>query len=168
MTHHPGRLDYFEDRTPTPRIVAAWTVLGIVASERVPWWAAQWLADSHDGPALRELAGLNGTDARAVHDLLPDALAETGVQLPTTLTASAGEAFRFTAELHETGYAGERWVAHQVEQIVAQSDYDPEVLALPLGHLYGLDDEWEAGWGRTTEELSAEVRKRCAEQLHSA
>jgi hypothetical protein len=28
--------------------------------EKVPWRAAQWLADGHDGEALRELAGLDG------------------------------------------------------------------------------------------------------------
>ncbi|GGJ73202.1 hypothetical protein GCM10010121_099720 [Streptomyces brasiliensis] len=53
-----------EKPTPTtpasaPRDVAAWFTLDSV-SARTPWWAAQWLADGHDGEALREMAGLNG------------------------------------------------------------------------------------------------------------
>jgi hypothetical protein len=42
--------------------------------ERIPWWAAQWLVDGRDGAALRELAGLDGRDVRAVRDLLPAVL----------------------------------------------------------------------------------------------
>ena len=154
-----------DDQTPAPQTVAAWFVLGTAASERVPWWAAQWLADGHDGTTLRELAGLNGHDPRAVGDLLPEALAEMGVTLPTTTTAAATEAFRHTAEMHVSGLASERWVAQQVEQIVAQASYDNEVLDLPLGRLYGLEDAWSGGWGPSVAEMEADVRARCAEQL---
>lgn len=54
-----------QDRAPSPHTVAVWRVLEMLAVERTPWWAAQWLADGHDGEALRELAGLNGKDSRA-------------------------------------------------------------------------------------------------------
>jgi len=54
----------------------------------------------------------------------------------------------------------------RVEQIIVQTQYDDEVFDMPLGHLYGLDDEWEGGWGRTPEELKTEVEARCSEQLH--
>jgi hypothetical protein len=64
------------DRTPSPVTAAALFVLGAIRIERVPWWAAQWLADGHDGEALRELAGLDGRDPHAVTDLIPSALAE--------------------------------------------------------------------------------------------
>ena len=166
MTRH---FDHYASRSPAPRTVAAWFVLGIAPSERVPWWAAQWLADGHDGPALRELAGLNGREPRTVHDLLPTALAEAGVELPTTLSHAASEAFGLLAELHLTGQASARWVAQQVEQIVYRTDYDAEVQRLPLGRLYGLADEWEwdGGWGRTEEKLEAEVRERCIEQTQA-
>ncbi|MEC3919161.1 hypothetical protein [Nocardia sp. CDC160] len=165
MTPH---FDHYERRTPAPGSVAAWFVLGIALSERVPWWAAQWIADGHDGPALRELAGLNGREPHAVRDLLPAALAEAGVELSMPLSAAACEAFGLLAELHLTGQASARWVAQQVEQIAFHTDYDTEVLALPLGHLYGLVDEWEGGWGRTEEKLEAEVREHCIEQTQAA
>ena len=77
-----------QDRAPSPRTVAVSLVLEMLAVERAPWWAAHWLAEGHDGQALRELAGLNGTDPRAVRDLLPTALAETGIELPTTRLAA--------------------------------------------------------------------------------
>lgn len=48
-------------------------------SARTPWWVAQWLTDGHDGEALREMAGLNGRDTRALAELLPTVLAEMGV-----------------------------------------------------------------------------------------
>ncbi|MGF6881379.1 hypothetical protein ABIA39_001259 [Nocardia sp. GAS34] len=129
MTRH---FDHYESRTPAPGTVAAWLRLGTAPSERVPWWAAQWLADGHDGPALRELAGLNGREPRTVRDLLPAALAEAGVELTMTLSAAASEAFGLIAELHLTGQASALWVAQQVEQIVFHADYDAEVQMLPL------------------------------------
>jgi hypothetical protein len=74
---------------PSPVAVAAWVVLGRAPIERIPWWVAEWLADGCDGSALRELAGLNGRDPRAVNDLLPSALAEMGVALPGSRAAAA-------------------------------------------------------------------------------
>ena len=156
------------DRVPSPRAVAVWFVLEMLATERMPWWAAQWLADGYDGDALRELAGLNGKDPRAVRDLLPAALSEMGVELPPTLAAATFEAFRDLAEMLVSRRTDAQWVVKRVEQIVVQAQYDDEVLDMPLGHLYGLDDEWEGGWGRTEAELMAEVEARCLQQLRVA
>jgi hypothetical protein len=69
--------------------------------------------------------------------------------------------------MHLTGQATALWVAQEVEQIAFHADYDAEVLTLPLGHLYGLADEWEGGWGRTVEKLEAEVREYCIEQTQA-
>ena len=143
-------------------------MLGMLATERTPWWAAQWLADGHDGEALRELAGLNGKDPHAVRDLVPAALAEMGVELPTTRVAAVIEAFCDLADMLLSRRTDARWVVKRVEQIIVQTQYDDEVFDMPLGHLYGLDDEWEGGWGRTPEELKTEVEARCSEQLHVA
>lgn len=152
---------------PPPGTLAAWFVLGVAPAENVPWWAAQWLADGYDGPALRELAGLNGRDPHEVNDLLPAALAEMGVRMPSSAVAAASEAFRQMAEMCLSGRAGERWVAQQVEDVVARTDYRGDVIDLPLGRLYGVEDEWEGGWGATVEELKKTVRTRCAEQLRA-
>lgn len=154
-----------QDRAPSPNAIAVWFVLGTLATERTPWWAAQWLAEGHDGVALRELAGLNGKDPHAVRDLLPAALAEVGAVLPPTRVAAATEAFRDLAEMHLSRRTDAQWVVQRVEQILVQTEYDDELFSQPLGHLYGLDDEWEGGWGRTQVELKAEVEAKCSEQL---
>lgn len=86
--------DRYNTPAPPPDALAARFVLGIASTENVPWWAAQWLADGCDGPALRELAGLNNRDPHKVNDLLPAALAEMGIKMPSGTVAAAGEAFR--------------------------------------------------------------------------
>ncbi|MGW2090324.1 hypothetical protein [Streptomyces sp. NPDC001880] len=151
---------------PSPRDVAAWFTLGSV-STRTPWWAAQWLADGHDGEALREMAGLNGRDTRALHDLLPAVLAEMSVNpLPGTLEAVT-TVFRNLAADCLSGQLDERSVARQVEEIVITHDYASEITDLPLGQLYGLNDEWQGGWGATVDQLRKTVRAWCADQLAS-
>lgn len=150
---------------PSPELVAAWFVLGQAALERVPWWAAHWLAAGRDGDALRELAGLNGQDVRAVRDLLPGALAEMSVDLPPVGVAAASVVFEDLARRCLAGEAGELWVAQVVEEIVVRADYSSDVIDLPLGGLYGVDDELGAGWGRSVEELRAVVRAACLAQL---
>lgn len=150
---------------PPAGTLAAWFVLGAAPTEAVPWWAAQWLADGHDGELLRELAGLDSRDPRTVNDLLPGALAEIGVALPSTTVAAADQVFRELAEMCLSGRAGERWVSQQVDDIVRRADYDDEVLDLPLGRLYGIEDAWGHGWGPPVKELKATVREQCAAQL---
>jgi len=156
------------DQVPSPHAVAVWLVLETLAVERTPWWAAQWLADGHDGHALRELAGLNGKDSHAVRDLLPTALAEMGVETLPTCLAAATASFHDLAEMLLACRIGPRWVVKRVAQIIVQAQYDEDVLNLPLGRLYGLEDEWEGGWGRTSADLKAEVEARCSEQLRVA
>ncbi|MFU8873281.1 hypothetical protein [Micromonospora sp. SL4-19] len=116
--------------------------------DTVPWYAAAWLVDGHDSQTLRELAGLSGRDPHAVRDLLPAALAEIGIALPTTDLAAAADAFRHLAELCLTGRAGERWVARMVRGDRHPGDYSNSVVDLPLGQLYGADVAGEGGWGQ--------------------
>lgn len=152
---------------PSPAIVAAWLALGAVPA-RTPWWAAQRLAEGHDGEALRALAGLNDGAPREIRDLLPAALADTGVRsVPGTAEAVAALYGQLAADCL-AGRLDERAVAQQVDGIVSATDYadaalDPP-LDPPLGALYGVEDEWAGGWGRTLHQLRAEVRARCAEQ----
>jgi hypothetical protein len=155
----------YQDPEPSPDAVAGWFVLGNLATERVPWWAAHWLAEGHDGTALRELAGLDGKDPHDVRDLLPAALAEAGATPPASQVAAATEVFRDLAEMLLSRRAEAQSVARRVEEILVRVHYDDGLFRQPLGHLYGLDDEWDGGWGRTPAELTAEVEARCSEQL---
>jgi hypothetical protein len=142
--------------------------LGVLPTERIPLWAAHWLANGHDGAALVHLAGLHGDDPHEVRDLLPAALAECGVTTPASATAAAMEAFTRLAQLHAQGKAGERWIAIKVDEILARCQYANTVIARPLGQLYDLNDEWGTGWGRPETQLREEVREACQEQLRLA
>jgi hypothetical protein len=47
--------------TPSPLLVAEWLKLDVLVDPgRVPLWAAHWIVDGLDTPALRDLAGLDG------------------------------------------------------------------------------------------------------------
>jgi hypothetical protein len=67
--------------------------------------------------------------------------------------------------MHVDGLAAERWILDKVCEIAARSGYSDSVISLPLGKTFGLDDEWGAGWGRTDQELKAEIGKACAAEL---
>ena len=162
------------DEVPSPRLVAAWLTLGTLPTERIPLWAAHWIAAGYDGQALAELAGLHGDDPHEVRDLLGPALAECGVstsggQDPSEERerAAAMVAFAAIARLQVSGRASERWVVDKVVQIT-EPHFKQSITSLPLGQLFAIDDEWGVGWGRTDEQLRAVVRQACAAQLRAA
>ncbi|MEU2101776.1 hypothetical protein [Nocardia sp. NPDC019255] len=150
---------------PTPELVAAWVALDTFPSERIPLWAAQWLIQGYDGETLRELAGLSGRDPHEVHDILPAALADCGAAIPDSDAAAAQVAFTKLARMHADNRATERWVLGKVYEIVARSGYADSVLALPLGRIFDLEDEWGAGWGRSEQQLAYEIQNACRTQL---
>jgi hypothetical protein len=151
---------------PSPQLVAAWAKLHLAPAERIPLWAAHWLAGGFDGDALRTLAGLSANDdPRDIHDILPEALADCGITIPDSDSAAAQAAFTKLARMHADGQAGERWILDKVCQIVSRSGYSTRVISLPLGQIFGLSDEWDAGWGRPELQLRAEIRSACAAQL---
>lgn len=69
----------------------------------MPLWAAYWIAGGHDGEALIYLAGLHGDDPREVHDALPQALRDCGVEMPDPGTGAAAAAFTDLARLEVNG-----------------------------------------------------------------
>jgi hypothetical protein len=153
--------------TPAPDLVAAWLVLDRVPVERVPWWAAEWLADDRDGPALRELAGLGANDSYIIRDLLPSALAQAGATMPGDRVMAASIWFAHVARLYIDGRVEERWVAHLIDDIVRASDFDHSVYGLPLGALYGIGDAWDGGWGPSEPELRTMIQAACHEQVEA-
>jgi hypothetical protein len=138
----------------------------MVPVEGLPLWAAYWLADGYDGDDLVMLAGFSARDdPRDIRGMLAGALADCGITIPDSDTAAAQVAFTSLARMHAQGQAAERWVLDKVSEIVARSGYAAAVTSLPLGRVFSLDDEWGAGWGRTEQELGAEIRRACAAQL---
>lgn len=64
-----------------------------------------------------------------------------------------------------SGQASERWIALKAEEGVIHLDCNDDVMALPLGRLYGVDDAWRGGWGPSVEDLKTAVRAACVEQV---
>lgn len=127
-------------------------------------WAAHWLAQDMDGEKLRILAGLDGRDPHEVRDVLVEALADAGTSMPSRSDA-VKIAYVDMARCCLAGEASERWLVWLIEHLVIEEDDPEEMLAPPLGALYGLHDEWGAGWGRTESQLIAAVRAACTEQV---
>lgn len=160
-------IDGFED-PPTPREVAALSVLGGVDPKQLPMWAALWLVQGFDGESIRELAGLSGEDPYDVHDLLPAALSEAGVDLPDADAAAIEIGYDWIARMHIDGKAGARWVMQKAYELYSNASYSRAFETPPLGVVLWMEDELEGGWGRTQEQLEAEVRAACLEQLGQA
>ena len=127
-------------------------------------WAAYWIADGRDTPALRELAGLDGRDPFAVRELTARTLDELHVVVDDRETAAA-LVLNDEAKQCLAGRTSERALAAALDDLYVRSGYADEILRQPLGAEYGIDDEWIGGWGRTDEQLREAVRAACARQL---
>ncbi|WP_194823301.1 hypothetical protein [Micromonospora sp. S-DT3-3-22] len=147
-----------------PDLVAAEYVLGRMVVERMPWYAADWLADGHDGPALRELAGLDGTDTRLIGELLPAALDEMGVRVPSA--AEAADTWLATlAQRLVDGAIDERTVSERVSAFVCERGDLDEIRHSPFTDLHVLADEWDQDGERGNRELANSVRLLCRDHL---
>lgn len=153
------------DVSPEPELVAAWCALGQPSPVCLPWWVAEWLARGHDGPTMRELAGLGTRDVREAGELLPAALAEADIPVPGDRAVAAGVWCDHIARVYVEGLVGERWVAGMVDIVVRAAETDDRVLEFPLGTLYTIDDAWENPWGPGEAELRTLIRDACREQL---
>ena len=66
--------------------------------------------------------------------------------------------------MHLDGKDGALWVCQQVDQLLSGSLFN-DLMRLPLSRLYDIDCEWDGGWGRTVQQLTAFVRSTCEEQV---
>ena len=168
MRHHALVLDWlYQDgsQVPSPETVAVWIHLGRLRPERVPMWAAHWLVGGYEGEHLVHLAGLHGDDPREVRDALPCALRDCGVDVPGSDVAAAEVLFKWLARMYLAGLVEAGRVLGTVGAMLSWSGYPQNIIDLPLGRLLYIDDEWDASWGRTREELTEVIREACEEQL---
>lgn len=142
----------------SPFVAAALHANGQLPSERLPWIAADWLAAGHDGPALRELAGLSASDYQQASELLPAALAETGLApLTEELGARAFLDHLYTCVLDGTLSEGDLcW---------KMSDLRNFTVAVrgvwPFDELAELEYEFDVRYGSPTDVQEQIVRKLC-------
>ncbi len=85
-------------------------------------------------------------------------------RLVADATVGVVAAYDYIARRCLDGSASEYWVAQKVEELFVNSNYRNEFLEAPLGAVYGIEDEWSGGWGRSKEELASVVRSACQEQ----
>lgn len=70
-----------------PSLCAAHYVLGRVSSDQLPRFAADWLNDGLDSPALRRLAGEESPIMSEVAPIFEKALKELGISIPKKSSA---------------------------------------------------------------------------------
>jgi hypothetical protein len=148
----------------SPQLVAAEYALGNVDIKRVPWYAADWLAAGHDGSALRELAGLDRTEPQLIRELLPIALDEISVPVPTRADAAQAWLARLARRLLD-GDIDERTAAAETSAVLSWNFDLDEVWCTPMAALHVLADEWDQGWGRGNDVLAVTVRQLCTDQV---
>lgn len=121
--------------------------------------ASQWLVNL-DSPALRRLAGLDVSDGWLIDQVWPEALAELGVA--TVLEEDAWDlAIAFEVAAWRAGDLTTLDVVRVVIRAYIDSGYPR--YAPEAGHLDGLDDELDGGWGRSREEVLAEMEQTLVE-----
>ncbi|ROO86921.1 hypothetical protein EDD29_4505 [Actinocorallia herbida] len=153
------------DQIPPPVLVAAWFKIGDLATERVPFWAAHWIADGMDGEALAILAGMDGSDPHEVRDLLPAALADTRTAVPHEISDAVTIVYRDLARLHLADKISARELIFKVAELIENAHPARDYLDQPLGAANGLDYEWTCDHCRTPEELTKIVHGACLAQV---
>jgi hypothetical protein len=138
---------------------AALRHLGMLKTDKVPMVAAHWLT-GYDSPALRRLAGLNGSEGWLIDQLRPVVLSDLGVH-------EAGDeqawdlAVTFLLAALRVGDRSITEVMSQVIRAYIENDYPRYVPE--AGHLYGIDDELKGGWGRASQEVLADAEQTLTE-----
>lgn len=150
---------------PLPKLVAAWLKLDVLDDPaQVPMWAAYWVVDGLDTPALRDLAGLDGRDPFAVRELTAKALTEMRVAVDD-LHEAAELILTHEAQRCLAGRTSERALATALDDFYVRSGCADDILRQPLGAEYGINDEWVGGWGRTDDQLRDAIRAACSRQV---
>jgi hypothetical protein len=127
----------------------------MLRTDDLPMLAAQWLVEL-DSTALRRLAGIDGSDGWLIDQVWPEVLAELGV--PTVVGNEVWDlAITFQIAAWRAGDLTAPDVLRQVIGAYIRNDYPS--YPREADHLYGLDDELDGGWGRSREEVLAEVER---------
>jgi hypothetical protein len=138
---------------PCPEQGAALRRFGVLRAEGLPMLAAQWLVQ-HDSPALRELAGLSGSEGWLIDQLWPAVLSDLGVE-----TQSDDEAWFQLAAYEVSAMRYGREVLEAMNEVVHAYIHAGYPNQDEVSFIYSLDDELDGGWGRPKDEVLAEVRR---------
>jgi hypothetical protein len=105
-------------------------------------------------------SGLGASDGWLIDQVWPEVLAELGVA-----TVVGEQAWDLAVIFLVAAWrAGDRTTLDVLREVIRAyiDNYYPR-FAPEAGHLYGLDDELDGGWGRPREEVLAEIEQTLAE-----
>ena len=125
---------------------------GVLAPDALPEVATTWMTRNVPGNALVHLAGLDVghiPDPNDARDLIGEVFDELGHGAPPTQSAEL--AANLLAELVLSQVITPRECAARFYLLAISVDYEhsyPEAMKL-----FGVDDEWLGGWGRTVDQL---------------
>ena len=143
------------------RCLGALHAAGLLDSRRIPQIATWLLARGLETPEIVTLAGMDlapflPIDASELFDLTLVSLSVLPFERADEVRVALGAA----AAVHLDGGLGPENLMAIGGRLAAQYDYPDDVMGL-----YGLEDEWQGGWGRTREAIVTEVREIAMEAL---
>ena len=136
----------------------------ILDARLLPKLATRYLVLGVPSTSLAELAGLDvgqEVNPHDAQDLLEDVLVELGQ--PSTNDNTVTLAAMLLAKLGNNAFVAPQQTSQRFYRLAVEIDYEWPVPQ--IGELYGLDDEWEGGWGRTPSQLSDATAALCTELL---
>lgn len=134
--------------------------LGLVRSDQLPGLAARWLAaDLVDTESVRMLAGYDARDPWGLQALLAAAVAEAAVEV----TRDRAERQHVAVDWVTSKWRLDHDTRNAVRTLARLGEADPD---FDLGLFVGLDDEWNAGWGRLDADLKAAAEQEIDYFLH--
>jgi hypothetical protein len=150
------------DEAPTREYAAALWVLGVLPVDRVPWWAAEWLARGDDTDAIAELAGLNAQYPREIHDLLPAVF-----PAPPDLNAAFGTVLTRIARRYLAGELTARHVVDEVRELDTSDQPLSDVHYEAVDRVEYLADPRYGRWtpAQFADHIERTVRAACEAQV---
>lgn len=136
----------------------------VLDARLLPKLATHYLLLGVPSTSLADLAGLDvgqDVDPHDARDLLEDVLVELGQPIANDNNVTL--AAMLLAKLGNNSFVAPQQTSQRFYRLAVEIEYE---WPLPqIGDLYGLDDEWEGGWGRTPAQLSDATAALCSELL---
>jgi hypothetical protein len=138
----------------TPREAAVLLPLGEIVTSELPDLAAAWLVQGFDTPALRELAGTPRDDPWVIDQLWRDTREQLGLNVPPSPGDEIVVRARYEVALWRAGCRDAGAAMYRLLRLV---EWLPPSSLPELVQLVHVEDEWEGRWGRSNDELMAEI-----------
>lgn len=146
------------------RCLGAIHAAGLLDSQRIPPLATWFLSHGLETPLIAELAGmdLQPFSSMDASELFDEALLALSI-LPLERADEVRVVLGAASSIHLDGGLGTENLMAVGVHLAIRYDYAHDVMGL-----YGLQDEWEGGWGRSHDAIALEVGEIALEALRRA